>query len=76
MPRPQDTFPFERNLRATVQRIGVVSAVAADGSTVDIAVPGGTLTGVPIAEHITAPVGKRVLVLLDRDAAVVVCAIK
>ena len=76
MTRPQDDYLYERNDRATVQRIGVVSAVAGDGSTVDVDVPGGTLTGVPISDAVVSPLGKRVLVLLDRDAAIVVCAIK
>jgi hypothetical protein len=76
MTRVEDEYPYDRNERATVQRIGVVSAVAVDGSTVDVDVPGGTLAAVPIAESITAPLGKRVLVLLDRDAAVVVCAVR
>lgn len=75
MPRVQDEFPFHRNERAVILRIGTVASVSADAKHLNVDVPGGTLTDVPMTTAITSPatqVGKSVAVLLDRDAALAI----
>ena len=70
--RPEDSYQFERNVRAVVFRIGTVAAVGS--STLDVDVPGGRLTGV--ATTFTPMVGARVVVQLDRDKALAVGPVK
>ena len=72
--RPQDEYPYVRNERACILRIGTVSAIV--GSKLDINVPGGVLTGVPQLAHFTATVNARVAVLLDRDSALAIGLVK
>ena len=77
--RPEDEYPFDRNARAYIGRIGVVASINADGRKATVTVPGGSLTNVALSEQIpntVASVGKHVLVLLDRDAAIAVCTIR
>lgn len=77
MSRPEDDYPFLRNARSAVVRIGTLAAIAADARHGTVTVPGGSLSGVALADQITAShVGRLVCVLLDRDAAVAVCVIK
>jgi hypothetical protein len=63
-------FTFERNDRAVVMRTGVLSALSADGFRGSV----GSLVNMPILHTTGLAVGKRVLVLLDRDTAVIVGA--
>lgn len=74
MTRPEDEYPFARNERSIVLRIGTVAVVGS--TTLDISVPGGTLAGVPQLAHFTATVGARVAVLLDRDSALAIGLVK
>lgn len=69
MTRPQDAYPFDRNARSVILRVGTVAAVGT--STVDVDMPGGTrLTGVP--STFTPKVGAQIVVLLDRDNALAI----
>jgi hypothetical protein len=75
MTRPQDLYPYERNARACILRIGTVAVVGA--SKLDVDVPGGgRLTGVAQLAGFTATVGARVAVLLDRDSALAIGLVK
>ena len=69
MTRPEDDYPYERNERAVVVRIGTVAAVGA--STVDVDMPGGTRLP-DVTSTFTPTVGARVAVLLDRDNALAI----
>jgi len=59
-------------------RIGTIAAVAADGKTADVIIadetpPGPPITKVPmLASVATVTVGTRVLVLMDRETAIIV----
>lgn len=69
MTRPEDDYPYERNERAVILRVGTVAAVGT--STVDVDMPGGTrLTGVPSVSR--PAVGAKVVVMLDGGNALAV----
>lgn len=69
MTRPEDAYPYARNERAVILRVGTVAAVGT--STVDVDMPGGTrLNGVP--STFTPKVGAQIVLLLDRDNALAV----
>lgn len=72
--RTQDAYPFDRNSRAVIIRIGTVAAIV--GNKLDINVPGGVLPGVPQLAHFTATVNAKVAVLLDRDSALAIGLVK
>lgn len=75
MTRPQDQYPFERNERAVILRIGTVAAIT--GNTLTVTTPnGGSMTTVAQLAHFTATVGARVAVLLDRDSALAIGLVK
>ena len=69
--RPEDEYPYDRNARALVSRVGTVTAL--NGTKVSVAIPGGTLTDVDtLRAPIAYAVNQRVLILLDRNTAIVV----
>ena len=77
--RPEDEYPYDRNARSYIGRVGVVASINADGRKATVTVPGGSITNVALSEQIpnvAGTVGKHVLVLLDRDAAIAVCTIR
>ena len=74
MIRPQDERVYDRTERAVLLRIGTVHTVNA--STLDVDVPGGTLTGVPQLSTFTATVGQTVAVLMDSVRALVIGPLK
>lgn len=62
------THEFDRNARAVVMRNGIVTAVTGNRADVD------TLTNIPVLNMSGVVVGASVLILLDRDSAVIVGA--
>jgi hypothetical protein len=62
--------PFDRSERAVIMRNGVLSALSADGFRGTV----GDLIDIPILHTTGIAVGKSVLILLDRDSAVIVGA--
>jgi hypothetical protein len=72
--RVQDEYPFDRNLRACILRVGTVAYLQGDNKHIAVTVPGGTLTDVALVESIdlTNIAGKRVAMLLDRDSALAI----
>lgn len=62
------THEFDRNARAVVMRNGIVTALA--GNRADV----GELTNIPVLNMTGVAVGASVLILLDRDSAVIVGA--
>lgn len=62
------THEFDRNARAVVMRSGLVTAINGNLASV------GDLTNIPILHMTDIQVGDTVLILLDRDAAVIVGA--
>jgi hypothetical protein len=74
MTTPTDgTQPLPREAWSVVMRIGTIAVLAADGKSADVAIADGTLTAVPmLASVATTTVGTCVLVLLDRETAIIV----
>lgn len=73
--RTEDEYPFERNARACVLRIGTIASVSGDGRKLTVNVPGGPLPNVSMTTAIDTPtshIGERVAVLLDRDSALAI----
>jgi hypothetical protein len=68
--RVQESYPFARNARSVVMRNAKVTAVSADGKRADV----GDLRGLPVHNVTGVAVGVTVLVMLDRDNAVIIGA--
>lgn len=68
-----DTAPLPREAFSVTMRIGTIAALAADGKTATVSIADGSLTAVPmLASVATTTIGTRVLVLIDRETAIII----
>lgn len=75
--RPQDAYPYDRNARAAIRRIGIITAVSGDGKRLTVTVAGGgSIPNVMLTTNVTATIGARVAIVYDRDTALAIGLMK
>jgi hypothetical protein len=74
--RPQDDYPYDRNLKAAIWRTGTIASVSGDGTRLTVNVPGGQVTNVMFLTSVTTTVGARVALLLDSKTALAIGLVK
>ena len=75
MVRPEDEYPYDRNQRALIWRVGTIVSATATRLVVDVA--GGQLTNVMMLKAVdVTTAGTKVMVVSDRGKAVAIGIVK
>jgi len=75
MVRPEDEYPYDRNQRALIWRVGTIVSATTTRLVVDV--PGGQLTNVMMLKAVdVTTAGTKVAIVFDRGNAVAIGIVK